>query len=175
MVDVITLVLSVSVACVCVAVACRWLMSREKVVPVGGVDHAGPAQPAHAPTQLVDPDILSVLSQRLALMEGRLPAMQQILDGYAALTVRMGELEANLPHLADAYSKFSQMVLNQEKRANEKQRRSDNRAITVEEAAAEAGMAAGGVPTNRLVDQPADRPERRAGVLGGNGQRSAPK
>jgi len=174
MITVTTLVLSVLGACLVAGVLAAWWYRRGSVVPVGGVDHAGTAQPAPAPTQLVDPEILSVLSQRLALMEGRLPAMQQILDGYGALTVRMGELEANLPHLADAYSKFSQMVLNQEKRANEKQRRSDNKALTVGEAAAEAGMAAGGIPADELIPG-AQMVQRRAGVLGGNGQRSAPK
>lgn len=173
MITVTTLLLSMSGACIVAGGIATWWFRRGLSVAARGVDHAGTAQPAHAPTQLVADDTLQVLSNRLALIEGRIPAMQQILDGYGALTVRLGELEANLPHLADAYSKFSQMVLNQEKRANEKQRRSNNRAITVEEAAADAGLAA--TATSETFAQPVDVPGRRAGVLGGNGQRSAPK
>jgi len=173
MITVTMLVLSVSGACLLAGVVVWYVMRPFRVVSVGGVDHAGTAQPAHTPTQLVDSSAIQILSERLALIEGRIPAMQQILDGYAAVTVRLGELEANLPHLADAYSKFSQMVLNQEKRANEKQRRTNNRQLTVEDAVADAGLAA--TATQETFQQHNERVGQRAGVLGGNGQRSAPK
>jgi len=174
MVSVTTLILSVCGACALAGIVGYLGLRRVRAVSVGGLDHAGPAQPAQAPTQLVDFESLRLLSERLALVEGRIPAMQQLLDSYGALATRMAELEANLPHLADAYSKFSQMVLNQEKRANEKERRSNNRAITVDEAAAEAGLAA--TATAETFAQPsAEVAGRRAGVLGGNGQRSTPK
>jgi len=174
MVSVTTLVLCVAGGCLVAGAVVTLLLRRRSTVAVGGVDHVGTAQPTHTPTQLVDTVSIQLLSERLAMIEGRIPAMQQILDGYAALGVRLGELEANLPNLADAYSKFSQMVLNQEKRANERTRKVTNRQITVEEAAADAGLAA--TATAETFAQPAiDVPGRRAGVLGGNGQRSTPK
>jgi len=173
MVSVTTLILSVCGACGLAGIVGYLGLRRARAVSVGGLDHAGTAHPAQAPTQLVDSDVIRILSERLALIEGRIPAMQQVLDGYAALGIRMGELEANLPHLADAYSKFSQMVLNQEKRANEKQRRADNKQITVGDAVADAGLAANAPSIIPMGPQVAVK--SRAGVLGGNGQRSAAK
>lgn len=98
-----------------------------------------PAAPAQT---LVDPQVIRVLSERLAVLEGRLPALQATNDGYASMTLRLSEIETRLPALTDAFDKFSQMTLNADKRAADRDKRSRNRAITVEEAAAQMGMAA---------------------------------
>ena len=78
------------------AVGIVWHVSRKAA---GGL--AAPVAPIQAPFQntLVDPEVISMLSQRLAVLEGRLPAMQQMLDGYQAQAVRLGEIETRLPAL----------------------------------------------------------------------------
>jgi len=122
--------------------------------------------PAAQPTELVDPQVLRVLSERLSTLEGRLPVLQATVDGYGAIAMRLAELEARMPTISDAYDRFGQMVLNADKRAADRDKRQRNKTLTVEEAAAQGGMGALATAVVPSV------PPKRSGVLGGNGQRS---
>jgi len=122
--------------------------------------------PAVLPQQLVDPQVIRVLSERLSVLEGRLPAMQATNDGYAALALRVAEMEARLPTISDAYDRFGQMVLNADKRAADRDKRGRNRQQTVEEAAAKMGLAADPKATAPDNGQPT---ARVSGVVGSGG------
>ena len=165
-----TLFAALPFACL-VAVTLTFIVTRalsRKAAPV-----PSPVQgPISAPAKntLVDVDVLSIMSQRLAVLEGRLPALQQLLDGYGALSTRVAEMEARLPTLADAYDRFGSLVVNAEKRRRESDRHQKNKPLSVEEVAAQAGLATG------LPGSPAaasgEPSSVRAGVVGGNGVKS---
>lgn len=124
--------------------------------------------PAPLPNTLVEADVMRGFSERLSVLEGRLPALQQMLDGYAGLSVRISEMEARLPTVADAFERFGTLVQNAEKRRRSSESNEKNKQLTVEEVAAQAGLAASGAgPASQFNAS-------RAGVLGsgGNGQRS---
>ena len=117
----------------------------------------------------IDASVLRAIGERLVLLESRLPALQQTLDGYAAVSGRIADLEGRLPVLADAYDKFSQVTLNADKRRIMQEQRADKKAadneeLSVGEAAAQMGLA-GEAPKGN--SKPAD--DRPAGVLGAGG------
>jgi len=117
----------------------------------------------------IDSSVLRAIGERLVLLESRLPALQQTLDGYAAMSGRIADLEGRLPVLADAYDKFSQVTLNADKRRIMQEQRADKKSadsdeMTVAEAAGQMGLAGEAAKTNNKP--PADRP---AGVLGAGG------
>lgn len=122
--------------------------------------------PAAPPPTLVDPQVIRVLSERLSVLEGRVPAMQATNDGYAALAIRVAEMEARLPTISDAYDKYSQMVLNADKRAADRDKRGRSRALSVEEAAAQMGLA--GDP-KAAVDEKKNASASLPGVMGSGG------
>jgi len=119
----------------------------------------------------VDASVLRAIGERLVLLESRLPALQQTLDGYAAMSARVADLEGRLPVLADAYDKFSQITLNADKRRAAMQARADKKdddsdEISVGEAAAQMGMAANA--REREGNGPV-APKYPAGVMGKGG------
>jgi len=165
-----TLFAALPVACL-LAVTLTFLVMRRGsrvTVPVPSPETGPISVPAK--NTLVDIDVLSMMSQRLAVLEGRLPALQQMLDGYGALSTRVAEMEARLPTLADAYDRFGTLVVNAEKRRRESDRHHKNKPLSVEEVAAQAGLATGlpGAPSAK-VGEPSPA---RAGIVGGNGVKS---
>jgi len=119
----------------------------------------------------IDNTALRVLSERLQVLEGRLSPMQQVLDGYGAISTRLSALEARVPSVIDAMDKMQQTTLNADKRASERERRAkkkdgdDGDGQTVEQAAATMGMAAN---PDAAIPVPAAN-GRRPGVLGKGG------
>jgi len=101
----------------------------------------------------LDDSSLRILSERLSIIEGRIPALQQTMDGYGAISTRLSALEANLPAVVEAYDKFSQVSLNADKRMAERERRAgkkkdaeDSEGLTVAQAADQMGLAANAEP-----------------------------
>jgi len=154
-----------SLMAVCIVVLIHLLIISRGAV--GPLEAEKPPIPVALPQQLVDPHVIRVLSERLSVLEGRLPAMQASNDGYAAMAIRLAELEGRLPVLADAYDKFSQMTLNADKRAADRDKRSRSRAQTVEEAAAQMGLA--GDPKATAPVEAATRTNGTPGVMGSGG------
>jgi len=149
---------------VTIALAARYV-SRKAAGSLGPKSAPIPVTP---PTTLVDPQVIRVLSERLSVLEGRLPAMQATNDGYAALALRVAEMEARLPTISDAYDRFGQMVLNADRRAADRDKRGRNKQQTVEEAAAKMGLA--GDPTAPAPDNGTPQLGKRiSGVVGSGG------
>jgi len=148
------------------AVAVVWFYSRKAS---GGLAASAAPIQAPAPIPLVDPEVLTSLSQRLALLEGRLPALQQLLDGYGAMATRMAELEARLPSLVDAMDRYSNQLVNAEKRTANRERTEKNKKLTVDEAADQMGLAAGKENMNPGITIPPSTGLVRASVRSING------
>jgi len=144
------------------------LLSRVGRVAAGSLVPEKEPMPVALAETLVDPQVIRVLSERLAVLEGRLPAMQAMNDGYSAMALRLAQLEAQVPNLHDAFDKMSQMTLNADKRAADRDKRGRNKTQTVEEAAAQMGMAAN--PKAALLPaNGAARAPLPAGVMGSGG------
>lgn len=125
-------------------------------------ENTSPASP------YVDASVFRGLSERLGILEGRLPALIQTLDGYGAISSRLADMEARLPALIDAYDKFSSISLNTEKRRLEQERRAEKKReaaggdvpeISVKEAAEKMGMATQPQP-NSANDLPVQHPSQ---------------
>lgn len=161
--------LTAGIACVGVV----WLSKLVRVASREGSTPSRPGSESPVPSD-VDGTVLRVLSERLAILEGSIPALQQTLTGYSALASRIADLEARLPTLADAYDRFSQTTLNAEKRRSETERRAELKRSkeepegpTVAEAAAQMGLAADAAAVETAVQKSADG--KRPGVYGSGG------
>lgn len=137
---------------------------------VGGLARESVPIPVPHQNTLVELDVMRGFSERLSIIEGRIPALQQMLDGYSGLSVRLCELEARLPSLTEAYDRYGTLVMNAEKRRRSVDQKEKNKPLTVEEVAAQAGLA---VNDGGAKDSSQPATAVRAGVLGsgGNSQR----
>lgn len=157
------------VGCV-VAAGFVWVANTVRALRSASSSHNLTIPQGDAPSD-VDISSLRMLSQRLAVLEGSVQPMQQVLDGYAALATRVAGIESALPAVIDAYDKFSQTTLNAEKRRdtrdrNSKKKGDDEDGVSVEQAAAQMGMA--GNPEPAPVETASNG--KRAGVLGRGGK-----
>jgi len=156
------------VGCAVVA-ACVWVANTVRALRSVSPGHHLAIPQGDAPSD-VDISSLRMLSQRLAVLEGSVQPMQQVLDGYAALATRVAGIESALPAVIDAYDKFAQTTLNAEKRRDTRERNSkkkgDDDEISVEAAAAQMGMASNADPAP--VETQSNG--KRAGVLGRGGK-----
>jgi len=158
-------------------IACAGVVWLSKLVRAASRVGSTPSSPDTKPPVPSDVDgtVLRVLSERIAILEGSIPALQQTLTGYSALASRIADLEARLPTLADAYDRFSQTTLNAEKRRTETERRAELKRIaageeepTVAEAAAKMGLAGDAAAAQAAADE--SKPTgKRAGVYGQGG------
>jgi len=137
-------------------------ISRKAAGPLDAEKRPIPVVPSNT---LVDPDVIRVLSERLAMLEGRIPALQATVDGYTALSLRVTEMEGRLPTIVDAHDRFAQALVNANKRTAEREKRGKNRSQTVAEAAEQMGMAA----ATTAVPPPANGGTKPVGVMGTGG------
>ncbi len=166
---VLTLLGTLVATCGVIVVTVR-ILSRKAVGELQGNPLPTVAPPLNT---LVSDEVIRMLSQRLSALEGTLPALQQMLDGYGGMATRLAALEGRLPDLADAFDKYTHNIVSQEKRTRERER-TETKKLTVAEAAAQAGMAADPAAVAAAVAGPPANPlpVRMPGVLGGNGIRS---
>lgn len=129
----------------------------------------GPELP---PEPLISGDgTIRALSERLASLEGMVPALRAQIESYTALAQRLAALETYVPNIADAYERFTDSSDRQQKRDGERERYSKKRE------AATAGDAA-----NALLGLPGQGPavpgpvvpgaagKKRNGIVGGGGR-----
>jgi len=149
---------------------CMWVGRTVRALRSETYGHHHGFPQGDAPSD-VDISSLRMLSQRLAVLEGSVQPMQQVLDGYAALATRVSGIESALPAVIDAYDKFSQTTLNAEKRRDTRERTAkkkggDDDEIPIADALARMGDAANPEP-----QQAKETNGRRAGVLGRGGSK----
>lgn len=126
---------------------------------------------------LISPDVtIRALSERLAALEGMVPALRGQIESYSALAQRLAALEAYVPNIADAYERFTDSSDRQQKRDKERERYSNKRE---RETAGEAAQALLGLPGQGPA-VPGSAPgaagnTRPAGIVGGGGRGRRPR
>ncbi len=109
--------------------------------------------------------IIRSLSERIAALEGRIPALAGQLESFTALTSRLASLEASMPSIQEAYEHYSDAINRADKRDTERARRVTKTrerktgADAVNEMMPEVPAPVEQAPTNNA-------PQKRAGVLG---------
>lgn len=121
----------------------------------------------------LDDTVVRIMSERLSMLEGRLPQLQIMLDGYAAMQMRIAQMEAQLPNVVDAYERYARVIENSDKSKNERERRANKKQdkesgeVSVEDAVAKMGLAgeASAPATSKTATKSNGKP---AGVYGRN-------
>ncbi len=117
---------------------------------------------------------ITILSGRLAAIEGRMGPIVASLDSVALLQQRLAALEVNMPSMQEAMEKYADQIARTDKRDTERARRTateEAKTQTAGDAAADlmGGAGAGG---NAPADTAGAAPtSTRAGVLGQGGRR----
>jgi len=129
------------------------------------------AQTAPPEPALSSEGAIRAISERLAALEGMLPALRSQLDSYSALASRMAALEANIPTIADAYERFTDSTERQIKRDSERDRHKKKRETQNAGDAAQAllGLSGQGPPAAGAVPAAGGNNKRR-GLVGGGGR-----
>jgi len=78
---------------------------------------------AAQPSEEINSVSLRGLSERLAVLEGVLPALRTQLDNYAAMAQRLQALESYVPGIADQYESLTDAMGRKDKRDKERERR----------------------------------------------------
>lgn len=139
---------------------------------LGAAGPLNPTQAASVPSG-VEATVLQGLSERLAIIEGSITALRVAIEQYAALSNRLADLEGRLPSLLGQYEKMTQVTLNADKRASERERRANKKdaeegEMTVAEAALQMGLAT----SAGQESEPPEAGNPAAGVLGNGGHGS---
>jgi len=154
-----------------VAVAARSVSLDAPTVPaiVGSLPEAtlsAPPEPVFS-----SEGAIRAISERLAALEGMLPALRAQIESYTALAQRLAALEVNIPNIADAYERFTDSTERQIKRDSERDRHQKKREALNAGDAAQAllGLSGQGPAVAGTVPAAAGNTKRR-GLVGGGGR-----
>lgn len=159
----------IPVAAVVLMAVFLWVFARRQ--QTGLV--APPAPSVDPPDPLGMDALMTAISARLAAVEGRIGALAAGLEVVAVLTQRVAMMETNMPALQEAMEKYADQISRLDKRNTERVRRADadqskNDNQSAGQAAADLVGAAGG-GSDPSPTQPA-APNPRIGVVGSGGR-----
>jgi len=118
-------------------------------------------------TELTLDPLTPKLVGRIGIVEGELAAMKSQMEQLGSLSVKVTNLEVQLPTIADAYEKYTSAL----DRLNKRQQTRDQRSAQRMETAADANGLLDGIPTAAeaqkiLANNGEQQPNRRAGIVG---------
>ncbi len=129
--------------------------------------------PELPPEPLISGDgTIRALSERLASLEGMVPALRAQIESYTALAQRLAALETYVPNIADAYERFTDSSDRQQKRDGERERYSKKREAATAGDAANAllGLPGQGTAVPGPVVPGAAGNSKRKGIVGSGGR-----
>jgi len=168
---------ALGVAVLCALIYLAWAV-RSQQSRVSGGQRPSETTPSDVGTIPQDDSAFLLLSQRIAVVEGRLGPISVSLESVAILNQRVAAMEANMPSVQQAMEHYSDAINRADKRDTERARRTQKTSQdskTAGEAAADLmGVPGAGGETPPLTQPGAsnnnDKPKPMAGLYGSGGR-----